>query len=72
MKGEKRGYFPTLELVSVYSLLDNFNNYLQFFKTFQRNNFNAGVQIQTAALQRAQLKQISVSKSGSFEGQFKQ
>lgn len=44
--GEKRGYYPTLELVSVYSLLAKFNNYDQFFKTFQRNNFNAGVQVQ--------------------------
>jgi outer membrane protein TolC len=43
LKGEKRGYFPTLELVSVYSLLANFNNYSQFFRTFQRNNFNAGI-----------------------------
>jgi outer membrane protein TolC len=45
LKGEKRGYFPTLELVSIYSLLGRFNNYDQFFKTFQRNNFNAGIQV---------------------------
>ncbi len=44
--GEKRGYYPTLQLVSVYSLLAKFNNYDEFFKTFQRNNFNAGVQVQ--------------------------
>ena len=44
--GEKRGYYPTLELVSVYSVLGKFNNYDQFFKTFQRNNVNAGVQVQ--------------------------
>src|SRR3984893_5125752 len=35
--GEKRGYYPTLQLVSVYSLLAKFNNYDQFFKTFPRN-----------------------------------
>jgi outer membrane protein TolC len=46
LKGEKRGYFPTLELVSVYSVLGKFNNYSQFFNTFQRNNFNAGIQVQ--------------------------
>jgi outer membrane protein len=45
-KGEKGGYLPTLELVSVYSVLAKFNNYDQFFRTFQRNNFNAGVQVQ--------------------------
>jgi outer membrane protein TolC len=46
LTGEKRGYYPTLELVSVYSLLAKFNNYAEFFKTFERNNFNAGVQVQ--------------------------
>ncbi len=45
-KGEKGGYWPTLELVSVYSLLAKFNNYDQFFRTFQRNNYNVGVQVQ--------------------------
>ncbi|OLB18615.1 MAG: hypothetical protein AUI12_04995 [Acidobacteria bacterium 13_2_20CM_2_57_6] len=44
-KGERRGYFPTLELVSVYSVLARFNNYTQFFTTFQRNNFNAGIDV---------------------------
>jgi outer membrane protein len=44
--GEKRGYYPTLEMVSVYSLLGKFNNYDEFFKTFQRNNLNVGVQVQ--------------------------
>ena len=43
LKGERRGYFPTLELVSIYSVLAKFNNYSQFFTTFQRNNFNAGI-----------------------------
>jgi outer membrane protein TolC len=46
LKGEKRGYFPTLEAVSTYSLLANFNNYSEFYKKFQRSNFNAGVQVQ--------------------------
>jgi len=45
-RGEKGGYLPTLEVVSVYSLLAKFNNYDQFFQTFQRNNLNAGVQVQ--------------------------
>jgi outer membrane protein TolC len=46
LAGEKHGYYPTLQLVAIYSRLANFNNYLQFFKTFQPDNFNAGVQIQ--------------------------
>jgi outer membrane protein TolC len=44
--GEKRGYWPTLELVSTYSVLAKYNNYLEFFSHFQRNNINAGIQMQ--------------------------
>src|SRR5256886_11168776 len=43
LKGERRGYFPTLELVSIYSVLAKFNNYSEFFNRFQRNNYNAGI-----------------------------
>jgi len=46
LKGEKRGYFPTVQLVGVYSLLGRFNNYAEFFNHFQANNLNAGVQVQ--------------------------
>jgi outer membrane protein len=46
LKGEKRGHLPTLELVSVYSVLAKFNNYSEFFNHFQRNNFNAGIELQ--------------------------
>ena len=46
LTGEKRGYWPTLELVSVYSLLAKFNNYDQYFNHFQRNNYNIGIQAQ--------------------------
>jgi outer membrane protein len=46
LKGEKRGYLPTLEFVSVYSVLAKYNNYTEFFNHFQRNNFNAGINVQ--------------------------
>lgn len=46
LAGEKRGYWPTLELVSTYSVLAKFNNYEEFFKVFRRNNFNVGIQAQ--------------------------
>ena len=45
LKGERRGYFPTLELVSIYSVLAKFNNYTEFFNHFQRNNYNAGIDV---------------------------
>jgi outer membrane protein TolC len=46
LSGEKRGYLPTLQLVAIYSRLANFNNYLDYFKKFQPNNFNAGIEVQ--------------------------
>jgi outer membrane protein len=46
LQGEKRGYLPTVQLVGVYSYLAKFNNYSEFFRTFQANNLNAGVQVQ--------------------------
>lgn len=55
LKGERRGYFPTLELVSIYSVLAKFNNYTEFFNHFQRNNYNAGVDVQVPIFS-AQLK----------------
>jgi outer membrane protein TolC len=46
LTGEKRGRWPTLQLVGEYSVLAQFNNYLDFFKKFERNNVNVGVQAQ--------------------------
>lgn len=45
LKGERRGYLPTLELVSIYSLLAKYNNYSLYFNHFQPNNFNAGIDL---------------------------
>jgi outer membrane protein TolC len=46
LQGEKRGNLPTIELVAIYSRLAHFNNYEDFFKKFQANNFNTGIQMQ--------------------------
>src|SRR5258708_3283636 len=39
LKGERRGYFPTLEPACIYSALAQFNNYFQYVRHIQRNNF---------------------------------
>ncbi len=46
--GERHGYWPTLDLVSVYSVLAkfNFNNYTNIVNNFRYNNLNAGVSVQ--------------------------
>lgn len=46
LKGERGGRYPTMEAVGIYSLLSRFNNYDVFYRRFQRNNFNFGMQVQ--------------------------
>jgi outer membrane protein TolC len=48
LQGERRGYLPTVELVSLYSVLAKFNNYTDYFNptNFHYNNLNAGVNVQ--------------------------
>jgi outer membrane protein len=47
LQGEKRGYWPTLQLVAIYDVLAkyNFNNYSNLYQNFKYNNLNAGVNI---------------------------
>jgi outer membrane protein len=45
LRGARLSYWPTIDFVGQYSILSKFNNYDQFYKTFQRNNVNAGLQV---------------------------
>ena len=47
LAGEKKGYWPTLQLVSIYSLLAkyNFSNYPNIYTNFKYNNLNAGINV---------------------------
>lgn len=63
LAGEKRGYWPTLELVSTYSVLAKFNNYEKFFKVFRRNNFNAGIQVQVPLFSARTRANVALAQS---------
>jgi outer membrane protein TolC len=47
LQGEKKGYWPTLQLVSIYDVLAkyNFRNYNQIYNNFMYNNLNAGINV---------------------------
>jgi outer membrane protein TolC len=47
LQGEKRGYWPTLQLVAIYDVLAkySFNNYTNITQSFQYNNLNAGINV---------------------------
>ena len=64
LKGEQRGYLPTLELVGMYSVLAPFNNYKKFFNpnSFQVNNLNAGVQVQMPLFSARTKEAIGLAK----------
>jgi outer membrane protein TolC len=47
LQGEKKGYWPTLQLVGIYSVLEkySFRNYTNIYNNFTYNNLNVGVNI---------------------------
>jgi outer membrane protein TolC len=73
LKGAHGAYWPTIDLIGEYSVLSKINNYDQFFKAFQRNNVNVGVQVTiplfaaktsaNAALARSQLNEAELNLS---------
>jgi outer membrane protein TolC len=44
LKGERGGYWPSIDLVGEYAILSRINNYDEFFRRFQRHNLNVGIQ----------------------------
>jgi outer membrane protein TolC len=53
-KAERRGLYPSVDLVAQYAVLARYNNYDEFFNKFQRNNVTAGVAIRFPFLNPAQ------------------
>jgi outer membrane protein TolC len=45
LSGARASRWPTVDLIGNYSVLSNTNNFSDFFKKFQRNNVNVGVQV---------------------------
>ena len=45
-KGAKGAYWPSISAIGEYEVLSQFNNYAEFYKTFQRNNVTVGVEVQ--------------------------
>jgi outer membrane protein len=45
LSAARLSYWPTADLVGQYSVLSQFNNYNLYYRHFQRNNFNFGVEI---------------------------
>lgn len=53
-RGEHRALWPSVDFAAQYAVLARYNNYDEFFKTFQRNNATVGVVLRFPFLNPAQ------------------
>jgi len=63
MRGAHLSYFPTVDVVGQYAILSKFNNYDQFYKNFQRNNLNVGLQITIPIFAAKTSANVALAKS---------
>jgi outer membrane protein len=63
LRGAHLSYFPTIDLVGQYSVLSKFNNYSDFYKKFERNNVNVGVQITIPLFAAKTSANVTLAKS---------
>jgi outer membrane protein TolC len=69
LAGQRQGYWPSLDLVGNYSVLGRFNNYDTFFKAFQRNNVNVGVQASVPILNPGTRASVALAQSELIEAE---
>jgi outer membrane protein len=63
VKGARQSYWPTAQLIGEYSLLARYNDYDKFYKTFQRNNINVGLQVQIPIFAAKTSAAVALAKS---------
>jgi outer membrane protein len=63
LKGARWSYFPTVNAVGQYSVLSQFNNYGEFYKKFERNNLNVGLQITIPIFAAKTSSAVALAKS---------
>jgi outer membrane protein TolC len=69
LKGARLSYWPTAELVGQYSVLSQFNNYGEFYKKFERNNVNIGVQVTIPLFAAKTSANVALAKSQLSEAE---
>ena len=61
--GAKLGYFPTLSVLGQFSVLSKSNNYLDFYKKFERNNGSVGIQLTIPIFSSKTRATVALAKS---------
>ena len=63
LHGAKLGYFPTLSVLGQFSVLSKSNNYLDFYKKFERNNGSVGIQLTIPIFSSKTRATVALAKS---------
>jgi len=63
LKGERGGYWPTVNVIGLYQVLGKFNNYSEFFNHFQRNNVTVGVDVHIPLFSSKTRANVAYAKS---------
>ena len=62
-KGQRGSYWPSVSLIGQYAILSRFNNYSEFYKTFERNNVTVGLEVQIPIFSAKTGANIALAKS---------
>lgn len=67
LKGAKGAYWPTISIVGEYSVLSEINNYQDFYRKFQRNNVNVGIEINIPIFAAKSSANVALARSNFDE-----
>jgi len=65
--GERKSLWPTVDFAAQYALLSTYNNYDQFYKSFQRNNATVGVAIRFPFFNAAQRSRAEAADADALK-----
>ncbi len=65
-RGEHRSLWPSVDFAAQYAVLARYNNYDQFYKTFERNNATVGVAIRFPFLNFSQRAHAQAADAEAF------
>ncbi|MGA8865977.1 MAG: TolC family protein, partial [Candidatus Sulfotelmatobacter sp.] len=66
-QGEHRSLWPSVDFAAQYALLSTYNNYNEFYKSFQRNNATVGVAIRIPFLNASQTARAQAADADALK-----
>lgn len=63
VRAERKGYWPTVDLIGQYQLLSRINNYDEFFNKFERHNVTVGLSLQVPIYSASTHSAVALAQS---------